>query len=103
MRRVAPAACAILATSRMATNRADPRKPAARKPTRSKAALPPETKVYEHPEARKGEFEDSIWEHLAGTKSEAFEAGEHGQIAVKVIDDRGNELVVVRKLDEVEQ
>ena len=29
-----------------------------------------------------------------------FEAGEHGQIAVKVIDDRGNELVVVKKLSE---
>ena len=35
----------------MATNRADPNKPAARKPTRSKAVLPPETKTYEHPEA----------------------------------------------------
>ena len=27
-----------------------------------------------------------------------FEAGEHGQIAVKVIDDRGNELLVVKGL-----
>ncbi len=27
-----------------------------------------------------------------------FEAGEHRQIAVKVIDDRGNELLVVQKL-----
>jgi hypothetical protein len=27
-----------------------------------------------------------------------FEAGEHAQVAVKMIDDRGNELLVVRKL-----
>lgn len=39
-----------------------------------------------------------MWDHLAGTTSAPFEAGEHGQIAVKVIDDRGNELVVVKKL-----
>ena len=47
----------------------------------------------------KAEFEDSIWEHLAGTVSAPFEAGEHRQIAVKVIDPRGNELIVVRKLE----
>ena len=28
-----------------------------------------------------------------------YEAGEHKQIAVKVIDDRGNELLVVKKLN----
>ncbi len=50
--------------------------------------------------ALKAEFEDSVWDHLSGTVSAAFDAGEHGQIAVKVIDDRGNELVVVRKLAE---
>jgi hypothetical protein len=48
--------------------------------------------------ALKGEYEDSVWEHLAGTVSAPFEAGEHGQIAVKVIDDRGNELMVVKDL-----
>ena len=48
--------------------------------------------------ALKGEFEDSVWEHLAGTVSAPFEAGEHRQIAVKVIDDRGNELLVVKSL-----
>jgi adenine-specific DNA-methyltransferase len=32
--------------------------------------------------------------------SAPFEAGEHRQIAVKVIDDRGNELLVVRSLSE---
>lgn len=44
-------------------------------------------------------FEDSVWEHLAGTVSEPFEAGDNRQIAVKVIDPRGNELVVVKKLE----
>jgi hypothetical protein len=29
-----------------------------------------------------------------------FEGGEHGRIAVKVIDDRGNELMVVKDLKE---
>lgn len=48
----------------------------------------------------KGEYEDSVWEHLAKNVSVPFEAGEHGQIAVKVIDDRGNELMVVKSLKE---
>ncbi|MBA3887972.1 MAG: site-specific DNA-methyltransferase, partial [Acidobacteria bacterium] len=46
----------------------------------------------------KGEYDDAVWDHLAGTKSAPFEAGGQGQVAVKVIDDRGNELMVVRKL-----
>ena len=50
----------------------------------------------------KGQYADSVWEHLAGTTSEPFAAGEHKQIAVKVIDDRGNELLVVKKLIEAE-
>jgi adenine-specific DNA-methyltransferase len=45
-----------------------------------------------------GEFEDSVWEHLAGTTSAPFTAGENSKIAIKVIDDRGNELIVVRAL-----
>ncbi len=53
--------------------------------------------------ALRGEYEDAVWEHLAGTVSAPFEAGEHGQVAVKVIDERGNELLVVKKLAEVEQ
>ncbi len=44
----------------------------------------------------RGEFEDSAWAHLAGTVSAPFQAGERGQIAVKMIDDRGNELIVVK-------
>ncbi|HZT69928.1 MAG TPA: site-specific DNA-methyltransferase [Terriglobia bacterium] len=51
----------------------------------------------------RGVYADSVWEHLAGTTSEAFVAGEHKQIAVKVIDDRGNELLVVKKLSEAEE
>ena len=50
--------------------------------------------------ALKGEYEQSVWDHLSGTTSAPFEAGEHRQIAVKVIDDRGNELLVVKKLEE---
>jgi adenine-specific DNA-methyltransferase len=38
-----------------------------------------------------------VWDHLAGTTSAPFEAAPHGQVAVKVIDDRGNELLVVQK------
>ncbi len=49
--------------------------------------------------ALKGTYEESVWEHLAGTISTPFEAGEHQQIAVKVIDDRGNELLVVKSLE----
>jgi adenine-specific DNA-methyltransferase len=48
--------------------------------------------------ALKGEYEESVWDHLSGTTSAPFEPGEHRQIAVKVIDDRGNELMVVEKL-----
>src|SRR3990167_6387391 len=53
--------------------------------------------------ALKGNYDESVWEHLAGTKSVPFEAGEHGQIAVKVIDDRGNELMVVKGLTETKR
>lgn len=46
----------------------------------------------------KAEFDDSVWEHLSGTTSEPFLPGEHRTVAVKVIDDRGNELLVVKDL-----
>jgi adenine-specific DNA-methyltransferase len=46
----------------------------------------------------KGDYAESVWDHLSGTISAPFEAGEHRQIAVKVIDDRENELVVVVSL-----
>jgi adenine-specific DNA-methyltransferase len=50
--------------------------------------------------ALKASYEDSVWEHLAGTVSEPFSAGDYAKVAVKVIDDRGNELMVVRALAE---
>ena len=46
----------------------------------------------------KAEFEESLFEHLAGDTSAPFESGEHRTIAVKVIDERGNELMVVHPL-----
>lgn len=48
----------------------------------------------------KGQFEDSVWSHLAGTVSEPFSLGEKRRIAVKVIDERGNELMAVKNEDE---
>jgi adenine-specific DNA-methyltransferase len=48
--------------------------------------------------ALRGEYDDTVWDHLAGTTSAPFEGGDHGQVAVKVIDDRGNELLVVKSL-----
>jgi adenine-specific DNA-methyltransferase len=38
--------------------------------------------------ALKGEYDDTVWAHLAGTTSAPFTAGEKRQIAVKVIDCR---------------
>lgn len=43
----------------------------------------------------KADFDPSVWEHLAGTVSEPFAAGPRRKVAVKVIDERGNELVRV--------
>jgi adenine-specific DNA-methyltransferase len=48
--------------------------------------------------ALKGTYDDTVWDHLAGTVSTPFAVGEQGQIAVKVIDDRGNELLVVKRV-----
>jgi very-short-patch-repair endonuclease len=61
----------------------------------------PRTGAWENlKKALKGDYEESVWDHLAGTVSAPFAAGEHGQIAVKVIDQRGNELLVVKSLKE---
>ena len=46
------------------------------------------------------EFEDSVWDRLKSDTSEPFVMGDNRQIAVKVIDDRGNELMVVKKEEE---
>jgi adenine-specific DNA-methyltransferase len=43
----------------------------------------------------KATFDDSVWAHLAGTTSEPFVLGEKKRVAVKVIDERGNELMRV--------
>jgi len=52
--------------------------------------------------ALRGTYDEGVWDHLAGTVSAPFEPGEHGQVAVKVIDDRGNELLAVKDLKEAE-
>jgi adenine-specific DNA-methyltransferase len=49
--------------------------------------------------ALKATFEDSVWDHLAGTVSAPFALGENKTVAIKVIDDRGNELLAIRKLE----
>ena len=61
----------------------------------------PRTGAWENlKKALKGGYDETVWDHLAGTVSAPFEAGTHGQVAVKVIDDRGNELLVVQSLKE---
>lgn len=52
--------------------------------------------------ALRSTHQETVWDHLSGDTSAPFEAGSRGQIAVKVIDDRGNELLVVKKLSEAE-
>jgi adenine-specific DNA-methyltransferase len=52
--------------------------------------------------ALRTEFEESVWDHLSGTVSAPFATGASGEVAVKVIDDRGNELLVVKSLEEAE-
>jgi adenine-specific DNA-methyltransferase len=44
----------------------------------------------------KATFDDSVWAHLAGTTSEPFALGKKRRVAVKVIDERGNELMRVK-------
>lgn len=46
--------------------------------------------------------DESVRDHLAGSISAPFEAGEHDQVVVKVIDG-GNELVVVKAIKEAEK
>jgi len=45
-------------------------------------------------------FDESVWTHLAGTISEPFALGDRRRIAVKVIDERGNELMRVLDVTE---
>lgn len=48
--------------------------------------------------ALKATHEDSVWEHLRGDTSAPFAADPGTDIAVKVLDDRGNELLKVARL-----
>ncbi len=48
----------------------------------------------------RGNYEESVWDHLEGTVSAPFELSDRRRIAVKVIDDRGNELMAVRTEEE---
>ncbi len=59
----------------------------------------PRTSAWENlRKALKATHEETVWDHLSGTTSAPFERGEHSKVAVKVIDDRGNELLVVKEL-----
>jgi adenine-specific DNA-methyltransferase len=64
----------------------------------------PRTGAWENlKKALRGDYEETIWDHLAGTVSAPFEMGENGQVAVKVIDDRGNELLIVKPVKEAKK
>lgn len=63
----------------------------------------PRTSAWDHlKKGLRATHQETVWDHLSGDTSAPFEAGSRGQIAVKVIDDRGNELLVVKKLSEAE-
>ena len=49
--------------------------------------------------ALRATHDDAVWEHLAGDTSAPFTAAVGTDIAVKVIDERGNELPVIRRLN----
>jgi adenine-specific DNA-methyltransferase len=48
----------------------------------------------------KGTYSDTVWDHLAGVESTNFVGGKYKRVAIKVVDDRGNELLVVKDLSE---
>ena len=50
--------------------------------------------------ALRADYEESVWDHLNGAESAPFEATADTKIAVKVIDARGNELMVVKAVGE---
>lgn len=53
--------------------------------------------------ALKAQFDAGVFEHLSGDVSAPFYAGKQRTVAVKVIDDRGNELVVLRNILHAQQ
>jgi adenine-specific DNA-methyltransferase len=64
----------------------------------------PKTGAWENlKKALRGDYEETVWDHLAGTVSAPFEAGDHSEVAVKVIDERGNELLIVKSMSEAEK
>lgn len=59
----------------------------------------PKTGAWENlKKALRGDYKETVWDHLSGTVSAPFEGGERGKIAVKVIDERGNELLIEKIL-----
>jgi adenine-specific DNA-methyltransferase len=59
----------------------------------------PRTKAWDNlRKALKSTHDDSVWTHLAGDTSAPFAAPAGTEIAVKVLDDRGNELLKIAKL-----
>jgi len=64
----------------------------------------PNTKAWESLKRDlKADFDESVWAHLNGTTSAEFEmVRPDQQVAVKVIDHRGNELLVTKAIKEVE-
>ena len=50
--------------------------------------------------ALKGVVDPDAFAAFKGTTSLPFEAGEHRQVAVKVIDPRGNEVMTIHKLED---
>jgi adenine-specific DNA-methyltransferase len=50
--------------------------------------------------ALRADYDPTVFDHLAGQISAPFEEGDKKKIAVKVVDDRGNELLVVKLLSE---
>ena len=49
----------------------------------------------------KAEIDEELIEAYCGTVSLPFEPGEHGRIAVKIVDDRGIESLKVMSLDSI--
>jgi adenine-specific DNA-methyltransferase len=59
----------------------------------------PKTSAWESlRKALRATHDEAVWEHLAGATSAPFAAATGSDIAVKVIDERGNELPVIRRL-----
>ena len=45
-------------------------------------------------------FAPDVWSHLSGTVSDPFRLGQHRRIAVKAIDERGNEIMTTRTAED---